>query len=254
MRLPLLRSVFLLAGWLAPCVAGAQALLGSDCSALTQLSGQQQTIALSRPAAINQWIVVSVAVNNAFAQFDATSPVTDSASNSYPVYDAVAMAGGSGVLATFAGRATKALKAGDTITIAYTTTGSASAQACATATSFPGVLLLSDPGDATGEASGSGTALSVTASTTTQYPSELIYSAFASASTPGSMTALAPAQGLVQTCSVDTTVCVVPAWNLGATSSGISEGADASSANSVAWGALLLTFQSNDRIFANGFE
>lgn len=254
MRLPLLRSTLLLTAWLVPCIVSAQVSLGSDCSALTQLSGQQQTIALSQPAAINQWIAVSVAINNTFAQFDATSPVTDSAGNSYPIYDAVAMAGGSGVLATFAGRATKALKVGDTIAIAYTTTGSASAQACATATSFPSVLLLSDPSDAAGEASGGGTALSVTASTTTQYPSELIYSAFASASTPGSMTALAPAQGLGQACSVDTTVCIVPAWNLGATSSGIAEGADASSANSAAWGALLITFQSNDRIFANGFE
>lgn len=255
MRLPLLRSALLLTAWLVPCAASAQTLLGSDCSALTQLSGQQQTITLSRPAAVNQWIVVSVAVNNTFAQFDAASPVTDSAgSSTYPIYDAVAMAGGSGVLATFAGRATKALKVGDTIAIAYTTTGSASAQACATAAAFPAVLLLSDPSDATGEASGNGTALSVTASTTTQYASELVYSAFASASTPGATTSLAPAQSLGQSCSVDTTVCVVPAWNLGAPLAGIQEGADASSANPVAWGALLLTFQSNDRIFANGFE
>lgn len=254
MRLPLLRSALLLMTWFVPCAASAQALLGSDCSALTQLSGQQQTITLSRPAAVNQWIVISVAVNNAFAQFDATNPVSDNTGNNYPIYDAVAIAGGSGVLATFAGRAMNALKVGDTIAIAYTTTGSASAQACATASAFPGVLLLSDPGDAAGEASGSGTALGVTASTTTQYASELVYSAFASPATPGAMAALAPAQGLGQVCSGDSTVCVLPAWNLGMPSAGLYEGADAQSANSANWGALLLTFQSNDRIFANGFE
>ncbi len=255
MRLPSWRNAWLCALALAaPCTAGAQALLGSDCGALTQLSGQQQTITLSAPAAANQWVVVSVAVNNAFAQFAGTNAVTDSAGNSYPIYDAVAMSGGSGVLATFAGRAASALNAGGSITIDYTTTGSASAQACATAAAFPAVLLLSDPSDAAGEASGNGTALSVTASTATQYASELVYSAFASAATPGAMTALAPAQALGQVCSADGTVCVLPAWNLGAPLAGIREGADAQSGNAVNWGALLITFQSNDRIFANGFE
>lgn len=239
---------------LQPGAVRAQVVLGTNCGTLTQLSGQQQVVALGQSAAVNRWIVVSVALNNTFAQFDSTSPVTDSAGNSYPIYDTVALSGGSGVLATFAGRAANALNAGGSIFINYTTSGSSSTQACATAVAFPGVLALGDPSDAAGESSGNGSSFAVTTSTPTQYASDLVYSVFASSASPGAIAPVTPAQGLGGACSVDTTLCLQPAWNLGAPMAGISEGADAQSANSVPWGAVLITFQSNDRIFANGFE
>ena len=256
MRIVILRH--LLAGMavalLAPAAACAQTALGSDCSKLSQLEGQQQTILLSQAAATGQWIIVSVVVNNTFAQFDSTSPVTDSAGNSYGVYGTVALSGGSGVLATFAGRAANALDASGSIFINYNTTGTSSAQSCATASAFPGVLALTDPSDAAGTNSGTGSSLSVTSSTPTQYASELVYSAFASSNTPGNIVAIVPAQGLNFSCSADATLCLLPAWNLGETMAGILESADAQSDNSVPWGALLITFQDNDRIFADGFE
>ncbi len=256
MRLVILRHLLacMAVAMLAPAVACAQTALGSDCITLTELEGQQQSITLSQTAEMGQWIIVSVAVNTTFAQFDATSPITDSAGNSYAVYGTAALSGGSGVLATFAGRAANALDAGGSIFVNYTTTGVASAQSCATASAFPGVLALSDPSDAAGTNSGSGANLSVTSSTVTQFASELVYSAFASSATPGNILALAPAQGLNSVCSSDATLCLLPAWNLGETMAGILESADAQSENAVPWGALLITFQDNDRIFADGFE
>jgi hypothetical protein len=239
---------------LQPGAIRAQVVLGTGCSTLTQLSGQQQAIALSQSAAANRWVVVSVALNNTFAQFDPAGAVTDSAGNSYPIYDTVALSGGSGILATFAGRAANALNAGGSVYINYTTTGSSSTQACATAAAFPGVLALSDPSDAAGEGSSNGSSFAVTSSTPTQFASDLVYSVFASAASPGAIAPTSPAQGLGGTCSADTTLCLQPAWNLGAPLAGIQESADAQSANSVPWGAVLITFQSNDRIFANGFE
>jgi hypothetical protein len=239
---------------LSPCAIRAQAVLGSDCSLLTQLDGQQQVVTLSQSASVNEWIVVSVVVNNTFAQFGSTNAVTDSAGNDYLIYDTVALSGSSGILATFAGRATSALSAGGSIQINYATTGSDAAQACAIAASFSTVSLVSSPADAAGEGSGSGSSMSVTATTATQYASEFVYSVFASANSPGAIAALAPAQGLGQICSADTTLCLQPAWNFAAAASGIQEGADAQSDNAVPWGALLITFQSDDRIFANGFE
>lgn len=253
MRVPNLLAC-LIAAVAAPGMAGAQALLGSNCGALTQLGGQQQTIPLNQPASAGQWVAVSVAVNNTFVQFAANSAVTDSAGNTYPVYGTVAMAGSSGILTTFAGRAANPLAPGSSITVNYTTSGTATAQACVAATAFPAVLLLSDPSDAVGENFNSGTNLGVTAATLTRYASELVYSVFASAASPGAISALSPAHGFAQTCSADSTLCLLPAWNLGEPMAGIYEGADAQSANSVPWGALLITFQSNDRIFANGFE
>ena len=66
--------------------------------------------------------------------------------------------------------------------------------------------------------------------------------------------AAAPAQALDQVCSGDSKLCLLPAWNLGATSAGVMETAGAGSDNPVAWGALIIAFRSNDRIFADGFE
>jgi hypothetical protein len=164
------------------------------------------------------------------------------------------MANSSGVLATFAGRAANALNASSSIFVNYTTTGLNPAQSCATASAFPGVLALSDPGDTAGASSGTGSAWSVTSSSATQYASELVYSAFASANIPGNIVALAPAQVLNVACSGDATLCLQPAWNLGVPMAGIFESADAQSDDAVPWGAMLVTFQDNDRIFADGFE
>ena len=257
MRVVILRYLFacMAIAMLAPIMARAQTALGSDCSKLTQLDGQQQTITLTEAAKAGQWIIVSVVVNNTYAQFDATNPVTDSAGNSYAVFGTVALSGRSGALATFAGRATNLLPASASIFINYGTTGSSSAQSCATASAFPGVLALSDPSDVAGAKSGTGPSLGVTSSSPTQYANELVYSAFASTSTPGNVVAIPPAQGLNVACSSDNTLCLLPAWNLGETMAGIFESADAQGDNAATpWGALLITFQNDDRIFADGFE
>ena len=235
-----------------PCFAAAQTVLGSACATFPGVYVQQQTVTLNHSAAAGQLIVVGVAVN-APAQLADANPVSDSAGNGYPISNAVTLYGNSGVLFAFAGRAAAALNAGGSITIGYFSTGSTTAQSCVEAVAFPGVSV-ANPDDAYGAGYGTGNSLMVTASTSTQHSNELVYSVFASAGTPGAVAALAPAQGVGGTCSGDGTLCLLPAWNLGAASAGIYEGADASSANSVGWGALLITFQSNDRIFANGFE
>lgn len=237
---------------LAPGLVAAQSVLGSRCDTLQAVNGQQ-AITLTQAVAANQWIVVSVAANSAFVEF-APNAVVDSAGNSYLIYDVTLMASYSGALATFAGRAVTPLNAGAQITVSYAVNGSATAQSCVQAAAFPGVLALTDPSDAYGERSGSGALQSVTTGAKTQFASDLIYSVFASASSPGLMVAGAPAQALTQMCSGDSTLCLLPAWNLGATAAGVNEAADAASQNSVPWGALLVSFQSNDRIFANDFE
>jgi hypothetical protein len=251
MSMECLRGLFA-AALLVPGMVAAQSAIGSDCSALDD-GGGQQSFMLSAPVAAGQWIVVSVAANAAGMQF-ATDPVTDSAGNSYPIYGVVLMPNSSGVLATFAGRAATALNAGDEIAVHYDASGSATAQSCVEAAAFPGVALLDDPSDGYGQSSGFDSMPTVTIGLPTQYADELVYSAFASAGTPGAMTAQTPAQGLGQVCSGDGTLCLLPAWNYGASVAGIDEGADSTSANSTAWGALAITFQSNDRIFADGFD
>jgi len=235
-----------------PSIGAAQTMLGSRCDTLQAVSGQQ-AITLSQPVAANQWIIVSAAANSTFVQF-ASNEVTDSVGNAYPIYDVTLLAASSGALATFAGRVVTALNANDQITVAYSDNGSTTTQSCVEVAAFPGVLALTNPSDAFGESSGNGTAESVTTGTPTQFGSELVYSAFASAQTPGTMVAVAPAQALGEVCSGDSTLCVLPAWNLGATSAGTMEAAGVGTGNSVSWGALVITFQSNDRIFADGFE
>jgi hypothetical protein len=243
--------VLLAAALLAPGLGGAQVALGSDCRALD--ASPQQIITLSRAVPAQSLIVVSVVVNDVFTALATSNPVSDNRSNGYALYDSAILSNLTGILLTFAGRATQALNVGDSIGVAYSTVGSASTQGCAVATAFPAVLMLDDPSDATGENSGNGTDWRVT-SYATQYANDLVYSAFASAGAPGSIVALAPAQGIGGACSGDNSLCLLPAWNLGASMAGIQEGADAQSGNSTNWGALLITFQSNDRIFADGFE
>jgi hypothetical protein len=246
----------LLLAWAAvlPHSGAAQTVLGSACTSFPAVFNQQQSVTLNRAAASGQLIVVGIAVNNASASLASANPIVDSSGNSYPINNAVAMSGGSGLLVAYAGRASAALNVGSSVTVNFFSTGSTLAQSCVEVTAFPGTLPIAFPDDAYGTNSGSASSQAVTASTPSQYASELVYSLFASAATPGTIAALAPAQGLDQTCSSDTTLCLLPAWNLGAPSVGIYEGADASSANAVAWGALLITFQNNDRLFADGFE
>jgi hypothetical protein len=237
---------------LMPGVAAAQTVIGSGCVSLDAGVGDQ-SITVTRPVAANTWIVISAASDNVQAHF-AADPVSDSAGNAYPIYDVTLMAGSAGVLATFAGRSATALNAGNQIAVHYTDNGLFAMQSCAVAAAFPVVLPLPDASDGYGESRGAGNLLAVTIGLPTQYASDLVYSAFASAGTPGATVALAPAQGLGQVCTSDATLCLLPAWNLGAAAAGIQEGADAQSDNSVNWGALLIAFQSDDRIFANGFE
>ena len=241
----------LLAGAFAtPGVDLAQSVIGSSCATFPAVFNQQQVVTLNQSVAAGRLIVVGVAVN-APANF---TGISDSAASSYPIVNAVALYGGTGILAAYARRTTSVLNAGSSITLQFFSTGSTTAQSCVSVASFPGVLPITSPDDAYGSNSGSGSSLAVTSSTPTQYANELVYSVFASAATPGAIAALAPAYGLGATCSGDSTLCVLPAWNFGASAAGIYEGADASSANAVSWGALSITFRSNERIFADGFE
>jgi hypothetical protein len=245
--------VAMIFGSFLPVIASAQVSLGSRCDNLESVSGQQ-VISVVAPVAVNQWIIVSAAANNESVGF-APNEVTDSAGNSYPIYDATLMAASSGALATFAGHAAAALNIGDTITVTYSAIGSTTTQACVQAGAFSGVLQMpTDPSDSYGENKGNGTSMSVSTDTPTQFGSDLVYSAFASAGTPGTMTATAPAQALGQVCSSDASLCLLPAWNLGSTEAGVTESAAGTNENSANWGALLITFQNDDRIFANGFE
>lgn len=247
-------------GWrlLAACMvlssgmAVAQTVLGTACGTFPAVLGQRQTVTLSKAASAGQLVVVAIAVDAA-AQLANTDAVSDSAGNSYPIETAAALDGGPGVLLAYAGRATAALNAGGNVTVSFFSTGSVQAQSCVEVTAFPGVLPLASPDDAYGANHATSNALTVTSSTSTQHASELVYSVFASAGTPGTIGAAAPAQDLAQLCTNDNTLCMLPAWNLGATAARV-EMAGAAAQNSVPWGALLITFQSNDRIFANGFE
>lgn len=237
---------------LASPAAIAQSAIGSSCGTLDADSGEQ-TFLLDQSAVAGSWIIVSVATDSAQVQF-ATDAVTDTAGNSYPIYDVIALQGNGGILATFAGRAATALSAGAAVTVHYAATGADGTQGCVAATAFAGVAASGDPSDGYAEQSYSGTDWNIILQLPTQYPNELVYSAFASAGMPGAIAMLAPAQGLGEVCSNDQTLCLLPAWNIGAPMAGIYESADAQSANSVNWGALLLTFQNNDRIFADGFD
>ena len=244
--------VLLCAAGFVPHTVVAQTAVGSACTNVDAGVGDQ-SITLTQSVAVNSWIVVSAATDNAQTHF-ASVPVSDAAGNGYPIYDVAQMKAGSGVLATFAGRATTALSAGNQISVHYTDNGLSAMQSCVVVAVFPGVVLLPDPSDGYGENSGGDNLPSATIGLPTQYASELVYSVFASARTPGAIYALAPAQGLGQVCSGDSALCLLPAWNLAAPLVGIYEGADSQSDNSADWGALVITFQSNDRIFANGFE
>ncbi len=190
--------------WLAllvPAVAAAQQTVGSSCANLDSVGGTQ-SFSLDLPVAAGQWIIVSAAASDTSVQFAAPA-VTDTAGNDYAAYDATLMAGDSGVLVVFAARAAMALSAGDPITVHYSETGSVVAQGCASAAAFPGVMDLADPSDGYGENYASGSLQMVNTASPTSVPNELVYSAFASASTPGSITALSPAHGLGQACSTD---------------------------------------------------
>ena len=242
----------LCASGLMPGMAIAQTVVGSACMNVDAGVGDQN-VTLTRSVAVNTWIVVSAATNDAQTH-SASAPVSDTAGNGYPIYDVTQMQASSGVLATFAGRATTALTAGNQVTVHYTDNGLSAMQSCVVVAAFPNVVSLPDPSDGYGENSGGGNMLSATIGLPTQYESELVYSVFASAGTPGAINALAPAQGLGEVCSGDAALCLLPAWSLAAPLAGIYEGADSQSDNSVNWGALVITFQSNDRIFANGFE
>ena len=236
---------------LAPGTVAAQAVVGSGCTTFAVAFNQQQSVALSHPIHPGELVVVSVAVNAA-AEFADINPVTDGASGSYPIVSAGILGGYSGVIAAFARVSTTTLSSGS-IVVNYFTTGSTSAQSCVEVMTFPGVAALNRPDDAYGSNYGFGNSLGAATSTATEHASELVYSVFASAATPGTIGSTAPANGLNPLCSPDGTLCLLPAWNLGATRTG-TEMARAASTNSNAWGALLVTFQSNDRIFANGFE
>lgn len=230
--------------------AQAQTVVGSACGTFPAVFNQQQSLTLSQAALAGQLIVVSVAVN-ASAQI---TSVSDSSGSSYPIVNAVAMDGGTGSLVAYARSAISTLNAGSTVTVNFFSTGSTTAQSCVAVAAFTGVKAMPFPDDAYGTNAGSGSSLFVTSSTQTQHANELVFSVFASSATPGAITALAPTQGLTQTCSSDATLCLLPAWGLGNSMAGIYEGADATSANTVSWGALSITFQGTDRIFANGFD
>ena len=246
--------LFSAAALLLPTVVDAQVALGSGCGALTQLNGQQQSVVLGKAASAGQWIIVSVTVNNTFAQFDATNPVTDSAGNHYATYGTTGLAGGTGFIATFAGRATNVVNAGASIIVNYTTSGSLSAQSCVAASSFSGVLALSDPGDVVSTAAGAGSDWYIEADAPGQHANDLVYVVFASADGSGNISPLYPAQPLGQICSTDAPLCMLPAWNFGYRTPGNYESAEALSDSSARWGASVVTFQSNDRIFGDGFE
>lgn len=235
-----------------PSFAAAQSTLGSACATFPGVYVQQQTVTLTHAAAPGQLVAVS-AVVDASAQLADTNPVVDSAGNSYLITSATALDAGSGILFTYAGRIVNALNGGSTVTISYFSTGSTLANSCAQVSAFPGVPF-ANPDDVYGSNDGTGSSWAVTSSTPTQFANELIYSVFAATGTPGAIMALAPAQALGGVCDAGGDLCLQPAWNLGAVSSGIYEGADADSANSANWGAQLISFRSNERIFANGFE
>ncbi|HET8940489.1 MAG TPA: hypothetical protein VFN13_00680 [Rudaea sp.] len=232
-----------------PCAGVAQTVIGSGCATFPAVFNQQQTVTINQPVAAGKLIVVSVAVN-ALAQF---TSVTDNAGNNYPITNAVILDANSGIAAAYAGLVSSALNIGSIITINYFSTGSTSAQSCAEAVMLPGIMAVANPDDAYGTNVGNNSSLSVSSSAPTQFANELVYSVFASATTPGMIGAATPAQGLDLLCSGDNTLCVLPAWNLGATATGV-EMAGAAAQNSVSWGALLITFRSTDRLFANGFE
>jgi hypothetical protein len=237
---------------LMPGFAAAQSAVGSSCAVLDSVNGEQAFV-LDQPVAAGQWIIVSAAASDTSVEF-ASTPVTDSGNNAYSAYDATLMAGDSGVLAIFAGRATTAMQVGDQVTVHYVGTGSTVAQGCVSVAAFSSVQELVDPSDGYGENYGTGVLQQVNVAYPTGYPCELVYSAFASADAPGAITVYSPSRGLGQVCSTDAALCVAPAWNLGANTTGTFEDAAASSANSTTWGAMIVTFRSDDRIFANGFD
>lgn len=178
----------LLAGAFAtPGVGLAQSVIGSSCATFPAVFNQQQVVTLNQSVAAGRLIVVGVAVN-APANF---TGISDSAASSYPIVNAVALYGGTGILAAYARRTTSVLNAGSSITLQFFSTGSTTAQSCVSVASFPGVLPITSPDDAYGSNSGSGSSLAVTSSTPTQYANELVYSVFASAATPGAIAALA---------------------------------------------------------------
>jgi hypothetical protein len=234
-----------------PCFAAAQSTLGSACATFPFVYSQQQTVTLNQAAPPGQLVVISGVVD-ALAQL-ASDPVSDSVGNVYPITSVAVLAGSAGTLYTFAGRIGSALNSGSTVTISYFSTGSTAATSCVQVSVFPGVSVAL-PDDVYGTNNGTGSSWTVTASTPTLHANELVYSAFAGTGTPGTITALAPAQGLGGICNSGGTLCLQPVWNFGAASSGIYESADASAANSVAWGAQVIGFRSSERIFADGFD
>lgn len=239
---------------LAPCAAqplAAQTLLASGCAALDAVGGEQHFV-LADAVPAGSWIVLSVATDSTFVEL-APDAVSDSAGNAYSAYDSTWTYGYTGALVTFAGRAVAALGPGDEIDLTFQSSGSAGTQSCVAVSAFANVPVVVEPGDAYGESTDEGTSAAVATAITTPHAYDLVYSAFAATGSPGATMVGEPSRFAGGACSTDQTLCVATGWSLGG-SAGLVESAIAASENATPWGALIVAFRSEERIFAGGFE
>ena len=150
------------------------------------------------------------------------------------------------------GRVSTALSAGQSVTINYSSASPSGQTSCASIAAFTGVAFSPvPPDDAMGSASGSSAAPSVSTTSATTAPRELVHAVFVLGGVANGIGVPPPVNPLQLVCVAGNSFCVIHGWRL-VTSTGVYS-ASATLGSSVPWAANIVSYFS-DVLFKDGFD